>query len=85
MKQKIHPAFVGIALACVIGVVIFYAFRTATEKPAYPGLNAPQAAAPRGGQAAIPVNRGGGIVGTPTNAEEARKMGIPGAVPLQHR
>jgi hypothetical protein len=42
LKQQISPAVMAIAIAIVVVLAGFFLFRAATEKPTYPGLNAPQ-------------------------------------------
>ncbi len=74
MKQKVHPMVVGTVLALVLGWVVYSGFKVATEKPLYPGLSAPNAARPNRTDIEMPKT-------APKDATEARKMGIPGAVP----
>ncbi len=73
MKQKVHPAVIGTILAVAVAVILYFGYKTATEKPVYPGLSAKNAA--RGDRTDIDSTS------APKNAEDARKMGIPGAVP----
>jgi len=77
VKQKVHPAVIGTLLAVVIGVVVYFGYKTAMDKPVYPGLSAKNAA--RGDRTDI-----SSPTSAPKNAEDARKMGIPGAVPGGH-
>ena len=39
MKKQVHPAFMSVLLAVVLGVVGYYLFHAATDKPYYPGWN----------------------------------------------
>jgi len=79
VKQKIHPAAIGVILALAVAVLVYFGFKTATEKPIYPGLSAPNAA--RGDRT---VDSSQAMKTPPKNADDARKMGIPGAVPGSH-
>lgn len=39
MNNRVHPAVMSILLACVLGIVGYYLFHAATDKPYYPGWN----------------------------------------------
>jgi len=79
VKQKIHPAVIGVILAIAVILIGYFGFKTATDKPVYPGLSAPNAA--RKDRDVDSSQSANGTPKTPTSASDARKMGIPGAVP----
>jgi cell division protein FtsN len=76
MKKQVSPAMIMVVLALVVVGVGFFLWHAATDKPAYPGMNAMRPAdetATRSEQAPPP--------GQPITYEQAKKMRIPGMNP----
>jgi hypothetical protein len=42
LKQQVSPAIMAIVIVIVVAIAGFFLYHAATEKPTYPGLNAPQ-------------------------------------------
>jgi len=76
MKNQVSPALMVVVIVLVVVGAGFFLWRAATEKPAYPGLNAlrPADETATRSEKAKPN-------GQPMNYEEAKKMRIPGMNP----
>jgi hypothetical protein len=76
MKKQLHPAVFVVLIVIVVAGAAALLFKGATDKPAYPGLNAMRPADETATRRDKP-----GPTGTPKNYEEAKKMRIPGMNP----
>lgn len=70
MKANVHPAVVVVLIVCVVAVVGFFLFKASTDKPAYPGLNAPH-----------PSGESMNTSGRPISQSDVSTHGISGAPP----
>ena len=69
MKKEINPAVIIGLIVVAVAVVGYSLWHAATDKPSYPGANAPRA-----GGAAAPVSG-------PMTPQQAAARGIPGVNP----
>jgi len=83
MKKQVSPALMTVIIALVVVGVGYLLWHAATDKPAYPGMNAGHPAAENS-----PRNPADGASqaanvpsGQPVTYEQAKKMRIPGMNP----
>lgn len=83
MKKQVSPALMAVVIVLVVVGAGFLLWRSATEKPAYPGLNAghPAGMAVGGGQQDTASGRANMPKGEPVTYDQAKKMRIPGMNP----
>ncbi len=69
MKKEINPAVIIGLIVCAVVVVAVSLYRAATDKPSYPGANAPRpGSAPMAGPMTPQQAAGRGISGVNPNA-----------------
>jgi hypothetical protein len=84
MKKQVSPALMTVVIALVVVGAAVLLWRAATEKPAYPGLNAGHPAAETAGRQPGASNASASAnvpKGEPVTYEQAKKMRIPGMNP----
>ncbi len=77
MKKELNPGIVVAIIVCVLAIAGIFLYRTTTEKPAYPGLNA-------GKPAGESASGGAQTYKNPSEvhtSQEAAKQGFSGAAP----
>jgi hypothetical protein len=75
MKKQVSPAVIAVVLVLVVAGVGFFLWHAATDKPAYPGLNAMRPADETATRRDQPTP------GQPITPEQAKTMRIPGMNP----